>query len=462
MVQFCIRMLVALSLVGVLQLAPAAVQAAPAAQDGLPNIVETAVSAGNFTTLVAALQAAGLDETLAGEGPFTVFAPTDEAFAALPAGTVESLLEDPSGALTDVLLYHVVAGTVTAVDAVNAIGGSLEMANGQTTTLSVEGNRLLLNNAGFVAMNVETANGVIHVIDQVLIPSMPVASEEAAEEEATAEEPAAEAEAAEETTAEAEATAEPAAEDDMAEETAAADIVDTAIAAGTFETLVAAVDAAGLVETLKGEGPFTVFAPTDEAFAALPEGTVEGLLADPSGALTDILLYHVVPGQVLAADVVGLDGQSVETVGGAAVMITVAGDVVMIDDAQVVTPDIVTSNGVIHVIDTVLIPTSDEAADGAAEDASEADASGDAESGEATAAEEMEGEMADDGEAMADDSAAETDATAACADTYHVQRGDTLSQIAADYGVNIQTLLRSNQIRNANYIYPGQAICIPN
>ncbi len=138
-----------------------------------------------------------------------------------------------------------------------------------------------------------------------------------------------------------------------------ADIVDTAVAAGNFTTLAAALEAAGLVETLKGEGPFTVFAPTDEAFAALPEGTVESLLADPSGALTEVLLYHVVPGKVMASDVVGLDGQQVETVGGAPITVSVSDGTVMINDATVIAPDVEASNGVIHVIDKVLLPPSE-------------------------------------------------------------------------------------------------------
>lgn len=133
---------------------------------------------------------------------------------------------------------------------------------------------------------------------------------------------------------------------------ASKDIVDTAIEAGNFTTLVAAVEAAGLVETLKGEGPFTVFAPTDEAFAKLPEGTVEGLLADPE-ALTKILTYHVVPGAVMAADLT--DGMTATTVEGQDVTIKV-GDAVMVNDATVTTPDIAASNGVIHVIDTVIMP----------------------------------------------------------------------------------------------------------
>ena len=135
-------------------------------------------------------------------------------------------------------------------------------------------------------------------------------------------------------------------------------IVDVAVAAGSFTTLVAAVQAAGLVETLSGEGPFTVLAPTDDAFAAALMSlglTAEDLLAD-TDLLTSVLTYHVIPGEVLAATVVTLDGQSVATVNGAEVMISVDGDTVMINDATVTAVDIAASNGVIHVIDTVLIP----------------------------------------------------------------------------------------------------------
>lgn len=130
------------------------------------------------------------------------------------------------------------------------------------------------------------------------------------------------------------------------------DIVDTAIGAGSFTTLVAAVQAAGLEETLRGEGPFTVFAPTDEAFAALPEGTVEGLLADPE-ALAAILTYHVVAGKVMSGDL--SDGMMATTVNGGDIMISMMGGV-MVNDANVVSADIEASNGVIHVIDKVILP----------------------------------------------------------------------------------------------------------
>ncbi len=135
------------------------------------------------------------------------------------------------------------------------------------------------------------------------------------------------------------------------------DIVDTAVAAGQFNTLAAALDAAGLVDTLKGEGPFTVFAPTDEAFAKLPEGTVDSLLKpENKEKLIAVLTYHVVPGKVMAADVISLS--SATTVNGEDVTIKAENGGVMIDNANVVKTDIKTSNGVIHVIDTVILPGS--------------------------------------------------------------------------------------------------------
>ena len=190
-----------------------------------------------------------------------MFAPTDDAFAALPAGTVDTLLEDPTGDLAAILTYHVVAGEVLAADVVGLDGQEVATVNGATFTVNVadDGSVSLTdaagNEVGVVATDIQTSNGVIHVIDAVLMPT-------------AAEEP--------------EMTAPATTEAEMTEE---ADIVDTAIAAGDFTTLVAAVQAAGLEETLRGEGPFTVFAPTDDAFAALPAGTVDTLLEDPTGDL---------------------------------------------------------------------------------------------------------------------------------------------------------------------------------
>lgn len=133
------------------------------------------------------------------------------------------------------------------------------------------------------------------------------------------------------------------------------DIIDTALAAGSFKTLAAALTAAKLVETLKGAGPFTVFAPTDQAFSKLPAGTVESLLKDIP-KLTAILTYHVVPGTVMASDVMGMDGQSAKTVNGAALKISTKDGVKLDGSVNVVKTDIECTNGVIHVVDSVLMP----------------------------------------------------------------------------------------------------------
>jgi transforming growth factor-beta-induced protein len=141
------------------------------------------------------------------------------------------------------------------------------------------------------------------------------------------------------------------------------DIVQTAVDAGTFNTLVAAVKAAGLVETLQGTGPFTVFAPTDAAFAKLPAGTVESLLADPK-KLASILTYHVVAGKVTAADIVKTNGAKPATVNGQSLNVVVSGGKVQVNGANVVAADVAAANGVIHVIDTVLLPAATSTASG--------------------------------------------------------------------------------------------------
>jgi transforming growth factor-beta-induced protein len=275
----------------------------PPAEEPLSSITEIAVADGRFETLVAALQAAGLAETLAGEGDFTVFAPTDDAFAMLPEGTVEALLEDIP-ALTDILLYHVVDGAVMAEDVVML--DEAKTLNGRYVDIMVEDGMVYVNDAQVIITDIEASNGVIHVIDTVLLPADSVGS-----------------------------------------------IVDVAVADGRFTTLATALDTAGLVETLSNDGRFTVFAPTDDAFAKLPEGTVEALLEDIP-TLTDILLYHVVNGKVLAEDVVALS--EAETLLGENVSIRVEDGMVYINEAQVLITDIMANNGVIHVIDSVLLP----------------------------------------------------------------------------------------------------------
>jgi uncharacterized surface protein with fasciclin (FAS1) repeats len=269
------------------------------------SIVEIAAQDGRFNTLVAALEAADLVGTLEGDGPFTVFAPTDDAFAMLPEGTVDALLKDPE-ALSEVLLYHVVPGNVMASDVVSL--SSAETASGEEISISVDGSTVMINEARVVLADVEASNGVIHVVDSVLLP--PAESQS---------------------------------------------IVAIAAEDGRFNTLVAALQAADLVGTLEGDGPFTVFAPTDDAFAMLPDGTVDALLNDIP-TLQSILLYHVVPGSVMASDVVNLS--SAGTASGLEISISVEDGAVLINDAQVITTDIVASNGVIHVIDRVILPPS--------------------------------------------------------------------------------------------------------
>jgi transforming growth factor-beta-induced protein len=267
------------------------------------TLVDIAASDGNFKTLVAALTAAGLDKTLAGAGPFTVFAPTDAAFAKLPAGTVENLLKpENKDTLVQILTYHVVSSKLLAAD-ISKLASADTVAK-LPVSVKVDMGKVMVNNATVTKADIVASNGVIHVIDTVLLPK---------------------------------------------------DIVDTAIADGRFKTLAAALTAAGLVDTLKGKGPFTVFAPTDEAFARLPKATLDTLLKPESKkALADILTYHVVPGKVMAADVVKLT--TAKTVNGKPIAIKVDGSKVTINDAQVVITDIVTSNGVIHVIDKVILP----------------------------------------------------------------------------------------------------------
>lgn len=298
------------------------------AQDDMmeKTIVEIAVEAASadmdaeFTTLVAAVVAADLVEALSGEGPFTVFAPTDEAFAAALEAldlTAEELLADTE-TLTSVLLYHVVPAEVSAEAVMELDGEYAEtLLEGDKILIRASEDGVTVDGANVIATDIMGSNGIIHVIDAVILPDGDPTIVDIAVEAASAEMDA------------------------------------------EFTTLVAAVIAADLVEALSDEGPFTVFAPTDEAFAAALEAlglTAEELLADTE-TLTSVLLYHVVPGKVLAKDVVELDGETVETLlEDDGIMISVSEDGVMVDGANVIATDIIGSNGVIHVIDAVILP----------------------------------------------------------------------------------------------------------
>ena len=270
------------------------------------DIVDTAVGAGQFKTLAAALGAAGLVDTLKGKGPFTVFAPTDAAFAKLPAGTLEMLLKPENKAkLAAILTYHVVPGAVKAADVVKLkYAGTV---NGQRVDIKVDGAKVTVDGAAVTATDIACSNGVIHVIDAVILP-------------------------------------------------VDGTVVDVAVKNGSFNTLVAAIKAAGLVETLSGKGPFTILAPTDAAFAKLPAGTLEMLLKpENKKQLVEILTFHVVPGVAAYSDAV-VKMTEVPTVLGSPVAVKVVGGKVMLNGATVVAVDVEATNGVIHVIDTVLMP----------------------------------------------------------------------------------------------------------
>lgn len=269
------------------------------------TIVETAIAAGNFKTLVTAVKAAGLVDTLNGHKPFTVFAPTDEAFAKLDSSLLNSLLEPQNQSkLTQVLTYHVLENRVAARDAFDL--NSATTVNGQRVPLNFRGDRLTIGDANVVVTDIQCSNGVIHVIDSVLIPELE-------------------------------------------------NIPTIAQSAGKFNTLLAAVGAAGLADVLSGPGPFTVFAPTDEAFAALPSGTVDNLLKpENKQQLVDILKYHVVSGRVYDADTVR--AQRAKTLLGRSIDVGFSANGIQINDANVIARNVNASNGVIHIIDSVLIP----------------------------------------------------------------------------------------------------------
>ncbi len=270
------------------------------------DIVDTAVSAGQFNILVTAVKAAGLVDTLKGDGPFTVFAPTDDAFAKLPDGTVETLLKpENKKKLQSILTYHVVSGKVMAKDVVELSGA--QTVNGQRASVTVDGGKVMINDANVVKTDIKTSNGVIHVIDSVILPSDK-------------------------------------------------NIVETAVEAGSFNTLAAALKAADLVDALQGEGPFTVFAPTDEAFAKLPEGTVESLLKpENKEKLQTILKLHVVSGRAFSEDV--LEKGKFNSLAEIPLKAKVEDGDAFVNGSKIVKTDINATNGVIHVIDSVILPS---------------------------------------------------------------------------------------------------------
>ncbi|MFK7808302.1 MAG: fasciclin domain-containing protein, partial [Saprospiraceae bacterium] len=261
------------------------------------TVVDIIVGSPVHNTLETAVIEAELAATLSGPGPFTVFAPTDDAFAALPMGTLDALLADPTGDLAKILLHHVLGGEV--------VSGSLSDGQIATTLLGqgievkIVGTDVFINDAMVIVRDLDATNGVVHVLDAVLLPG-------------------------------------------------AATVADVVINSPDHTTLETAVIAAELAGTLSdADGDFTVFAPTDAAFAALPAGVLDALLMDPTGDLAKILLYHVLGAEVLSSDLT--DGQMATTLLGQNIEVTIGSGTVMINNALVSVADIRTFNGVVHV-----------------------------------------------------------------------------------------------------------------
>lgn len=277
--------------------------------DDTQDIPTNAQNTGTHDSLVAALSHAGLVSTLQGDGPFTVFAPTDDAFAAAGIDLTSFDTDEENATLSDILLYHVVSGSVSASDVTD--GMNAEALNGDNLSFAVSSDgTVMVNGATVTSADVMASNGVIHVIDTVLMPPADLG-----------------------------------------------DIPTVAQGTGIHTSLVAAVVQAELLSTLQGDGPFTVFAPTDDAFAAAGIDLASLDTDEGKAALTDILLYHVVAGEVPSSAVI--DGLVAAAVNGDDLSFTV-GEGVMVNDANVVLADVPASNGVIHVIDKVLMPPADE------------------------------------------------------------------------------------------------------
>ena len=299
-------------------LSAAVLCATPTAQEPCDgNIVDIATSTPEFSTLVAALEATQLVGALQGDGPLTVFAPTNQAFEKLPSGIADLLFQNRN-LLMAVLLQHVVVGEVPSSQATQLTGATTVL--GQRLDFFFDGVELTVGNATVETADQFACNGVVHIIDEVIVPDF-------------------------------------AAIPGILAEVRRFDVVDTLtfanFATGEFSSLLGAVTDAGLVDALKGLDALTLFAPTDAAFAKVPQATLDMLKSDPE-LLEAVLLYHVVPRELFAVDVIGSAGEV--TLQGQMLTFTVRGSSVFINDSQVLTANVDVSNGVFHIIDNVLVP----------------------------------------------------------------------------------------------------------
>ena len=332
------------------------------------TVVDIVVNSEDHTILETAVVTAGLVETLSGEGPFTVFAPTDAAFTALLealGATAEDLLS--LAELTQILTYHVASGNAYSTDLND--GEMVMTVNGQDLTISVMDGTVMINGTATVIVADELAdNGVVHIIDAVLVPALITGctddmacnfSPVATEEDDSCILPGAvcddESWLTENDTLNADCNC-------VGDDIQFATVVDIVVASPIHELLEAAVLAADLAGTLSEGDSLTVFAPTDDAIGALVEAleiTAEDLLALPN--LAEILTYHVVGAVALSTDL--SDGQEIPTLQGADVNITINSDTVMVNDAMVIVADLIADNGVVHVIDAVLLPPTPDSID---------------------------------------------------------------------------------------------------
>ena len=287
------------------------------------TVVDIVVNSENHNTLETAVLAADLAGTLSSDGPFTVFAPTDAAFAAVPADVLNSLLADPEGALTDVLLNHVVSGVADGSNIFDGlvIGNLLR----QNLTFTINESGIFINDIKVSVADIKASNGVVHVIDAVLVPTLSV------------------------TTTPTTPTTSPIPET----------VLDIIAGSEVHTTLTTLVSAAQLDDDLRGNGPFgpgpfTVFAPTDAAFAALPAEVVTALTADPTGELAIALLNHVISGIAETSNI--MNGTTISNIIGQRINFTVNDNGIFVNNVQVSVADLRAENGIVHVIDAVLLP----------------------------------------------------------------------------------------------------------
>ncbi|MGL4994388.1 MAG: fasciclin domain-containing protein [Bacteroidales bacterium] len=277
------------------------------------NILQLVEATPSLSTLKTAIDAADLESALSSNtASYTVFAPTNDAFAKLPEGALESLLSDPEGALQSILLYHVIEGVYSTEKLTNEL--NIKTLNGEYIQVTVGGGTIYVNDIELSVAPIYATNGVVYIIDTVLIPTIRHFNQT---------------------------------------------LMEIVEGSSVHTTLEAALKAAKLNTTLSSsEVSLTLFAPTDAAFALLPVGTVEALLEDPEGALKNILLYHVLGSKIICSE---FTEGTVPTLLGIPLSVTIMDGVVYLDNAKITLKNVEGSNGVIHVIDAVLIPEGDTA-----------------------------------------------------------------------------------------------------